>query len=389
MDRMTEPSSSRLAGESDAAGAAMSEAESSPVPLHYGDPGEEFEAATRGAGVTDRSDRVRFEMSGRAPGQMLNGVVSGAVPTPPAPSDAGVLSGRASYSAVLTPKGRMVTDLRLFARPGNEERYLLDVPSAGARGLAEHLTRYVPPRLARIEDVSAGTAMITVLGPSSSESLARTMARVSEGGAVAPGDPGSLRAMLDALEELDYLEVGGFTIVRSRDVSVPAFDVIGGRSGVRAFWRDLRVGNVRPLGRRVWQALRVEAGRPEFGTDMNAETLPPEAGIENSAIDHAKGCYTGQEVIVRIRDRGHVNRRLRGLLFNGEEAPAPGTELYEPGEVRPRGYVTSAVVSPRSGRAIGLGYVRREVEPPAELRLGAPEGPPVRVAALTRETWPA
>ena len=135
--------------------------------------------------------------------------------------------------------------------------------------------------------------------------------------------------------------------------------------------------------------MRVEAGTPAFGPDMDERTIPIEAGIEARAIDHGKGCYTGQEVIVRIRDRGHVNRHLRGLLLGEVPTPAPGTELFAGGSDRPVGSITSAVESPARGQAIALAYVRREVQPGAEVRVGAVGGTPARVMSLGSDGWEA
>jgi len=116
-----------------------------------------------------------------------------------------------------------------------------------------------------------------------------------------------------------------------------------------------------------------------WGAELTTDVIPLEAGLLERAISQTKGCYTGQEVIVRILHRGHVNRHLRRLEF-AADPPERGTELFEPGAEKARGVVTSAVVGPAG--PIGLGYVRREIEPPGELRVGATDGPVVRVMAL-------
>ena len=95
---------------------------------------------------------------------------------------------------------------------------------------------------------------------------------------------------------------------------------------------------------------------------MDDGTLPPEAGITDRAIDHGKGCYTGQEVIVRIRDRGHVNWELRRLDFGAEGAPESGAELTEPGSDKPTARIRTVVPSPQAGGYLALAYVRRGVE---------------------------
>src|SRR5690242_5038580 len=114
--------------------------------------------------------------------------------------------------------------------------------------------------------------------------------------------------------------------------------------------------------------LRLEAGIPWFGTDFDDHQIPQEAGIESTHISFTKGCYTGQEIVERVRSRGHVNRRLAGLVFSGTEAAKPGMEIFAgspsdrtaPVERIEAGRVTSAAFSPLRGKAIGMAYVRRE-----------------------------
>ena len=101
---------------------------------------------------------------------------------------------------------------------------------------------------------------------------------------------------------------------------------------------------------------------------MDEDTIPVEAGIHERAIDYAKGCYTGQEVIVRIRDRGHVNRTLRQLMLGDVPTPKPGTELFAEGSDKPVGRVTSAVQSPKFGQTVALGYVKRGAEGTVRVR---------------------
>jgi folate-binding Fe-S cluster repair protein YgfZ len=112
-----------------------------------------------------------------------------------------------------------------------------------------------------------------------------------------------------------------------------------------------------------------------------------EAGIQARAIDDGKGCYTGQEVIVRIRDRGRVNWRLRGLRLGDVPSPAAGAGLFREGEEKMVGRITSAAQSPAFGETIALGYVRSEVEVESEVRLGGPAGTPALVMEVTDEGW--
>jgi folate-binding protein YgfZ len=113
-----------------------------------------------------------------------------------------------------------------------------------------------------------------------------------------------------------------------------------------------------PIGYEALSALRLEAGIPWFGYDFDETMIPHEAGVENSHISYAKGCYTGQEIVERVRSRGHVNRRRVGVAFTGTTIPTPKTPLLAGGaEV---GYVTRAAFSYALDRPIGMAYLRRE-----------------------------
>jgi len=105
-------------------------------------------------------------------------------------------------------------------------------------------------------------------------------------------------------------------------------------------------------------SIRLEAGTAWFGQDYDDKNIPHEAGLEQSHISYEKGCYTGQEIVERVRSRGHANRRLAELSFAAEQPPAPATKLLAGGAEA--GHVTSAALSPALGQPIGLGYLRRE-----------------------------
>ena len=340
------------------------------VPRHYGDPGAEYQAARKGLAIRDRSHRARLLFLGRAPIAALQGVLTGSMPGAPVVVREGIVRGRAEYSAVLTPKGRMIADLRVMWGPDPEEEgLLLDVPAAATEPLLAHLKRYVPPRLATIEDVTAHSGLVTVLGPEA----AGTLAEVVLGSA-------SHTAEVEGLAEGEFLEGGGVRTTRTCDVDVPAWDLFVSAGGFREVWDSLIEKGATPIGANVWDTLRVEAGRPAYGGDMDESTILSETGLVDRAVDHTKGCYTGQEIIVRIRDRGHVNRSLRGLLLAEGPAPKSGAELFK--EDRVVGGITSVVESPSRGGPIGLGYVHRDVSHGDEVTVGSPAGPPAAVRTL-------
>lgn len=342
---------------------------------------EGYRAAAEGAAMVERPDRVLRLVTGRAPGRMMTGIATGTMPPDPEDLGGGLRGGRSFYSAVLTPKGKMVTDLRIFRlEPGEEGVLLLDLPAAGDAPATAHFAKYLPPRFARIEEQDGALGMLTVVGPDAASHLAGAVPGLPDAGA------------LGLLEEGEERVLGqgpppAVRVVRNGDAVPPAFDILAARDRLAAIAERLGEAGAVRGDAALLEILRIERGRPAFGVEMDGDTLPPEAGIADRAIDHTKGCYTGQEVIVRIRDRGRVNRKLRGLLFGELPAPEAGAPIFVEGRDRAAGEVRSAARSPRFGQGAGLGYVRRELEVPGTARLGSPDGPPVEVRALDPEGW--
>lgn len=394
------------------------------VPHDYGDSGSEYHAAVGSCALRDRSHRARWRLEGRDPARMLDGIVTNTIPSVPesvAPEAEGnvrreisgwrLLEGRAPYGLTLTAKGKVVSDHRLLRLPvEGGDAFLLDLPVEGAPGMEAHFDRFLPPRFATVVDESESTGMLSVVGPDAHSSLAAALERTI----------GDVRAsdLVDRLSALDEGELllllppashgegtiaegdagiddgpaeAGYHVFRSGDLGSReeggpvVLDVVGSRSSLRRLWASLREEGCIPLGSAAWETLRVEGGRPAFGVDMDEDTIPVEAGVHDRAIDYEKGCYTGQEVIVRIRDRGRVNRHLRRLLLGDRPVPEPGTPLYRLDGGREVGRITSAVESPRFEESIALGYVRRELEPPAQVRLGSAEGAAVEVRSLDED----
>src|SRR5206468_5865573 len=201
----------------------------------------------------------------------------------------------------------------------------------------------------QVRDVTAAFAEIGVYGPEAAAAVASV-----------------LTGALDA-ETLDALSI--YDARRTRAGDAEAIVIRSDEAGVRGFDLAIDAAQASSLVRALYEAgavsadaddaeiVRIESGRPRFGVDMDDETIPLEAGIEDRAISRTKGCYVGQEVIIRVLDRGHgrVARRLVGLAFAAETPPVPGAKISV-GD-REVGRVTSAVQSPALGRPIGLGYV--------------------------------
>ncbi|MBC7894840.1 MAG: aminomethyl transferase family protein [Cytophagaceae bacterium] len=308
----------------------------------------------------DFSHRSRGLFHGPRAGEVLNGLVSNEV--------AALVPGHGTYAVALTPKGKIIADLRIFRR---EDDVLVDVAASAGAGWWSMVRKYVNPRLSRHEDISAATRALGIFGPAA-EGILEKLGGVPLGDLPRYGH----RAVMMA--------EAAVTIARVPDAGVPGFMVYmpeASRDGVAAAW--LAAGAL-PGEIASFDIARVESGRPEWGIDMDDTTLTQEAGMDDlGAISYTKGCYTGQETVARVHFRGHVNRLLRGVTFvDGAVVPRATPLRRDDGTVC--GEVRSVVLSPRAGR-IGLAMVRREVEPGASLFAhaeGAESGVPVIVTAL-------
>jgi tRNA-modifying protein YgfZ len=348
-----------------------------PAPRNYGDPAAEYEAARRDLAVAERQERRFLRVHGRDPVRMVQGLVTNDV--------AGMPADGAVYAAVLTPKGRMIADVRIIGR-GAE--LLLETDAAALEPLTTHFRKYVPPLFARFDDVSEQWACFTVLGPRAAAALDEVLGTHFSTGPgtgltaldagpdadAAPGSgPGPAALAADVRHEADVvheaeLDSAGIIVVTTSYVDVPAFDLLIPAAAADSVWQALTAIGARPLGHATLDVLRIEAGTPKWGAELDETRIPLEAGLRERAISERKGCYTGQEVIIRILHRGHVNWLLRGVLLGDAATPSPGAALLNEAGKKV-GRITSSAWSPRHGQTIALGYIRREVEPGTELQL--------------------
>ena len=335
-----------------------------------------YAAATERAIVVRRADRGVHRVFGRDPVKMVHGLVTNDVQS--------LAVGGARYAVMLTVKGRMVADVRIVRRAAD---LLIEADTAALPHVQDTLKKFVPPLFARSEDVSATFAIVGVYGPSARDILHSVLA----GEVPVPDDDDDVRsrtlnaAVPDDLAEDDgvlaVFDDASVHVIRTGEAGVDGYDIIAPTTHADALVLALDAAGAVPAARETVEVLRIEAGRPRWGAELGEDVIPIEAGLLDRAISTTKGCYTGQEVIIRILHRGHVNRHLRGLLM-GDAVAAPGTELFREGEPKPVGRITSACLSPRFGRVVALGYVRREVEPGAVVRTGSPDGAAAEVVEL-------
>jgi folate-binding protein YgfZ len=325
-----------------------------------------YDALHATAAVVDRSDRMRMTFTGDQAKTALGGLLTNDVTA--------LGAGQGQRAAALTPKGRVIALLRVFDRG---EDVLVDADGAAGPGFVAMIRKFVNPRLARYVDVTASTACTGVYGPQSAQLLAR---------AIVEGDATSLTAALDALPEHGIHTHGTsdarVDIIRSADLGVVGFDCVASTARISTLHAALERAQLPRADAELVRIARIEAGIPEWGVEMNDETIPQEANLDTlGAISFSKGCYTGQEVVARIHFRGHVNRHLRWL---SAPEPVPVNATITDAEGKELGSVRSSVVSPRRG-PLAIAMVRREVASGSEVivRADAREFP-ARCEEITR-----
>jgi folate-binding protein YgfZ len=299
----------------------------------------EYHIIAEAAGWIDRRAHGRLRFEGNDAASFLHALVTNDI------ESLGVGSG--AYAALLTPQGRMVADLTIRRLA---DHLLVNVPPGQAARLAERFDQLVFSEDVRVSDVSDALAEFAVVGKQAAAALADVFTLSS----IQAGE-------LAALPALGHLRSHDAILSRSDAAGLPAFDVFVPSASFDSYVRRFGESGVSPVSQALVEALRIEAGRPAYGVDMTEETIPLEAGLQDRAISMTKGCYVGQEVIVRILHRGggRVAKRLVRLAIHGvADVPATGTPLlYENHDV---GRITSASPSPHADDVIALGYVHRD-----------------------------
>lgn len=309
------------------------------VVLAYGSIAAEYEALQSRAALFDRSHRGRIRVKGEKAAEMVAGLVTNDV--------AGLVPGQGCYAAALTAKGKIVADVRVFIEEGS---VLTDTPPRAAPAWAAMVKKFINPRVAPYGDESAVLRDLGIFGANARHVVATLT------GVQAPA--------LSALAPYAHvtIEIDGHKVLvtKSPDLGVEGFELIVPAEQFGGLWARASEAGATPAGLEAWEIARVEAGRPEWGLDIDDSTIPQEANFDElHAISYTKGCYVGQETIARIHFRGHVNKHLRGIHGVGLDAPPAGATLHDEAGLQV-GDVRTAVRSPRLG-GIALAMIRREV----------------------------
>jgi aminomethyltransferase len=285
---------------------------------------EGYDALRGGAAWMDLSARGRIVVRGRDRARLLHSLTSNEVKKMPA--------GGGCYAFLLSPQGRIQADLLLFCF---EDHFLIETEPELREKVPAHLRRYIVADQVELEDSGDRTGEIGLEGPTAATVLAALDAPVP-------------------LAEYSHLPWGAAMVANASLTGQPGFRIFCPAAETPELIRRLESAGAKPAGPEDCRLVRIENGKPRYGEDILDTSLPQETQ-QMQAVSFTKGCYLGQEIVERIRARGHVNRKLRLVDLPGPDPAAPGLAIEVEGKPAE---VTSSVYSPRAGKAVALVYVR-------------------------------
>jgi tRNA-modifying protein YgfZ len=294
----------------------------------------DYEALTAGCGMLDRSERGKLALTGGGAKAFLDGLVSNDIE--------GLEPGRGVYAAVLTPKGKMLGDLRVLDADGELQ---LDTERGALQEVFNVLWRGRVGHDVEVHKRTLETGLLSLIGPRARE--------VAGAGDLPEPEHAHAAAEVDGVPVRLVVTDGGVDVLCESARVDEARAAVESRGAVA-------------VSEEAADAVRVERGRPRYGVDLDDSVIPQEAGLNERAVSFTKGCYVGQETVARLHYRGKPNRHLRGLRLSGPAAT--GDELRLGNKVV--GRLGTVAHSPRNG-AIALALVRREAEPGARVELGS------------------
>jgi folate-binding protein YgfZ len=290
----------------------------------------EYRAIIEACGLLDQSERGKLALSGAEAKSFLQGQVTNDVEA--------LTGGTGCYAAILTPKGKMLGDLRIL---DTGDELVLDTERVSLQGLFNMIRRFSIGYDVALHKRTLERGLLSLIGPAADSFVEVPPAEHSH----------------------ELVEIGGVTARAVRtDVGV---DLICDAGDIEALRGELVEQGAAPVSEAVAECLRVEHGRPRYGVDLDDSVIPQEAGLNARAVSFTKGCYVGQETVARLHYRGKPNRHLRGLHCS---APVHAGDPVSAGG-RVVGQIGSAIESPRFG-SIALALVRREAPLGSEVQVG-------------------
>jgi glycine cleavage system T protein len=332
---------SRLHKVQQAEGADFIEHRGWEIPQKFSSVRDEYETLKSSVGLIGLPPSGLIEVTGNDRVRFLHGMLTNDIKA--------LQSGQGCYAALLTAQGRIVADVRVYCL---EQSFLLMVEPDLREKVTAGLGKYIIGDQVQLLDQSEELSLLSVQGPRSTELLSLISSQT----------PSSYKPFDHFKTEVAGREV---RVCRVDRISKGGYDFIPYEKDLPELW-DFILNKEKPLGGKpvgisALNTHRIEDGIPWYGFDFDETNLPLEAGLEN-AISYTKGCYIGQEIVARATYRGHLNRRLSGLLLSGDNPVSKGDKIFK--EETEVGWVTSSVYSMTLQSAIAMGYLRREVMSP-------------------------
>lgn len=322
----------------------------------YGDVLLEYAAVREaGAGVIDLSDGGRIRVSGTEAVQFLNGLITNDMKT--------LAVDSWMPAAFPNVQGRLIASVRVVRLQDQGEgkklspAFLVDTEAATHESVLKTIERFTLAGDFKVTDVTSESALLSVQGKRSVEVLRKAL-----GQEAADLSPNQVRQVADV------------TVMRASHTGEDGFDLLVDAEQAAGMWNKLLSAGARPFGNAALEMLRIEAGVPRYGVDMDETNVVTEAALDD-AVSYTKGCYVGQEIIARIKYRGHVAKKLSGLAFE-RALTVPIGAVITSVDGKEVGKVTSATYSPHLGRTIALGYLKFDYlasGTPVKITLGAEE----------------
>ncbi len=307
--------------------------DSAHIPQNYVDPVEEYWTIKQAAGISDISGIGLLTVTGKDRAAFLNGLLT---------NDATMIDeDGGQHSALLTLKARVLADLYLYRQT---DSILIDTGNSPAASVKAELDRFIITEDVQVKNSTEHFVLLSVQGPKSAKAINET-----------------LRTDVDQLKSLHHVGLGPSTIIRRDRTGLGGYDIVLPKLEAEPVWQGflLKQGdsNLRPVGSKALEVLRLEASYPKYGVDVDQDIIVLEAGFKD-AISFTKGCYMGQEVVARATHIGRVNKQLVQFEIGGASVPSSRSKLSSNGAEA--GFVTSAAFSPGLGKVVALGYANRD-----------------------------
>jgi aminomethyltransferase len=313
------------------------------IPAHYGDVAAEHRAVRQAAGIADLSHRGKFKVTGEDRVKWLQSVISNDIlPLQP---------GQGRYSSVLTHKGKMLTYFRLYMQ--TDSVMLEDVGEIGETTFQALRKFLLYGTKAKMENCAESWGLLLISGPKATHVV-----------------QSAFGVDVTDLQPINFVtaQIGGqhALVIRTEETGEVDIEVLAPADSLATAWKNaLQAGakfGIKAIGSHAREALRLEAGFPKAGPDLNEEIVPPEANLEGKAFSLNKGCYPGQEVVARMDTYGNVRRKLVGLVLKDAVVPSRGSKLFS-GD-REVGWISSAAHSPQLNQVVAFGFPLRDFSKP-------------------------